>query len=476
VIPTEYPLLLVIHLLLAVVAIALLLRHQRPPVSAVAWLMSIVFLPILGAILFWFFGMNRVKRRQRAWWKQRRRRDRRRADATAGDCHPAGFNRLQQRLAELTRNATGAGITCGNQVRLLPDSAEAFDAMEQAIRQARHSVHVQYYIYRPDKIGTRIRDALIAKAREGVRVRFMYDGIGSWGLGRRFLRAMLDAGIEVCAFLPGRSLRDRWSVNLRNHRKLVIVDDRIAFTGGLNVGDEYLGRNPAWGYWRDTQLALAGPVVKQLIDVFNEDWFCATDCELDPLPEEVDLPGRAGNVHAQVIADGPDLDVRPLRMVLQSAILEAERNITLSTGYFVPTQPLQEALCTAAARGVKVRILVAGPSTYWYTLWAGRSYYAELLALGAEIYEYRKGLFHAKVLTVDGCWSLVGTPNFDVRSLDLNFEVAVSFSDETIARDLQRQFEEDVRHSLCIVPERWARRSTWRIRAENFCRLFGPLL
>lgn len=475
-IPTQYPLLLAIHVLLAIVAIALVLRHQRPPVSAVAWLMSIVFLPIVGATLFWFFGMNRVKRRQRAWWRHRRRRDRRRGTRDGAECHPPGFNRLQQRLAELTRNATGGGVTCGNQVRLLPESAEAFDAIETAIRQARHTVHVQYYIYRPDRIGTRIRDALIAKAREGVRVRFMYDGIGSWGLGRKFLRAMLDAGIEVCAFLPGRSLGDRWSVNLRNHRKLVIVDDRLAFTGGLNVGDEYLGRNPVWGYWRDTQLALAGPVVRQLIEVFNEDWFCATDCEIERIAEDGAASERNGNVHAQVIADGPDLDVRPLRMVLLSAILEAERSITLSTGYFVPPQSLQEALCTAAARGVKVRILVAGPSTYWYTLWAGRSYYAELLALGAEIYEYRKGLFHAKVLTVDGCWSLVGTPNFDVRSLDLNFEVAVALSDEQIARELERQFAEDAQHSLRIEPDRWARRSPWRIRGENFCRLFAPLL
>jgi cardiolipin synthase len=304
----------------------------------------------------------------------------------------------------------------------------------------------------------------------------MYDGIGSWGLGRRFLNAMRDAGIEVCAFLPGRSLRERWSINLRNHRKLVIVDDRVAYTGGLNVGDEYLGRNPAWGHWRDTQLALTGPVVKQLIDVFKEDWYCATDCEIEQLPSEEAAPARPGNVLAQVIADGPDLDVRPLKMVLLSAILEAERSITLSTGYFVPTQSLQEALCTAAARGVKVRVLVAGPSTYWYTLWAARSYYAELLSFGAEVYEYRKGLFHAKVLTIDGCWSLVGTPNFDVRSLDLNFEVAVALSDESIAQDLERQFEQDAYHSLRIEPERWARRGAWRIRGENFCRLFGPLL
>lgn len=473
--PTEYPLLMAGHVLLVVLTVSLLLRHQRPPVSAVAWLMSIVFLPYLGAVLFWFFGMNRVKRRQRAWWKLRKRKDRHRDDRALPGCAPPEMNRLQRRLTELAFHASGSGCTCGNAVRLLPDSQDAFAAIERAIRSARYQVHVQYYIYRPDRIGTRIRDALVAKAREGVKVRFMYDGIGSWGLNRRFLKPMLDAGIDVCAFLPGRSFRERWSINLRNHRKLVIVDDRIAFTGGLNVGDEYLGRNPAWGYWRDTQLELAGPVVRQLIDVFKEDWYCAMDQDIPDAPRPAD-DERPQETLAQVIADGPDLDVRPLRMVLLSAILEAEQSITLSTGYFVPTPSLQEALCTAASRGVRVRILVAGPSTYWYTLWAGRSYYRELLDRGVEIYEYRKGLFHAKVLAVDGCWSLIGTPNFDVRSLDLNFEVAVAFCDRRIAAELERQFDGDAEHSWRIDPERWSERSSWRIRGENFCRLFGPLL
>ena len=179
---------------------------------------------------------------------------------------------------------------------------------------------------------------------------------------------------------------------------------------------------------------------------------------------------------AQVIADGPDLDVRPLRSVLLAAILDAEKSVTISTGYFVPTHTLQAALRTAAQRGVKVRLLVAGAPTYWYTLWAGRSFYSELLRAGAEVYEYAGGLFHAKVMTVDGCWSLVGTPNFDSRSLDLNFEVAVAMCDERIARSLKKQFSADIKKSKRIDPDEWSLRSVWRIRGENFCRLFAPLL
>lgn len=469
------PLWLIGHLAIVLLTVSVLLRYQRPPVSAVAWLMSIIFLPYIGAILFLFFGMNRVKRRQRNWWRHRRSRERRRRRADDAALETPELDRLQTRLTDLIKRTTEFGATGGNHIKLLPEPEEAFTAIIRAIDRARHSVHVQYYIYRPDRIGTRIRDALIKKAREGVKVRFMYDGIGSWRLSRKFLKPMLDTGIIVSPFLPGRNFRERWSINLRNHRKLVIVDDRLAFTGGLNVGDEYLGRDPAYGYWRDTQMALEGPVVRQLIDVFMEDWYCATDEQVPILKVESDDPPE-DPVLAQVIPDGPDLDVRPLRSVLLAAILEAEKSITLSTGYFVPTQSLQEALCTAAQRGVKVRLLVAGAPTYWYTLWAGRSFYAELLNLGAEIYEYAGGLFHAKVLTVDDCWSLVGTPNFDFRSLEINFEVAVAMSDERIARQLKRQFSEDIQKSTRMDRETWDARSVWRVRGENFCRLFGPLL
>lgn len=460
---------------ISLITIAVLLRHQRPPVSAVAWLMSIVFLPYLGSILFLFFGMNRVRRRQEQWWRHRRSRERRRPASSGDVCELPSLNRLQRRLTQLLLRSTGVGLTSGNRITLLPEPEDAFRAIEAAIDAAQHSVHVQYYIYRPDRIGTRIRDALIRKARQGVQVRFMYDGIGSWRLSRAFLKPMRDTGITITPFLPGRSFRERWSINLRNHRKLVIVDDRLAFTGGLNVGDEYLGRNPDYGYWRDTQMSIEGPVVRQLIDVFMEDWYCATDEQ--PSIRACDTnPPAADGVLAQVVADGPDLDVRPLRSALLAAILEAEHSVTLATGYFVPTLTMQEALCTAAQRGVRVRVLVAGAATHWYTLWAGRSYYAELLSAGVEIHEYTGGLFHAKVLTVDGRWSLVGTPNFDFRSLELNFEVAVAMCDERIAHELDRQFAADLHKARRIDPGAWSRRSQWRIRGENFIRLFAPLL
>lgn len=467
------------HCLLAIPCLVVLLRFQRPPQSAVAWLMSLVLLPYAGPALFLLFGLNRVTRNRKFRRRRRGQVERRRG----GRPSPAGIEpqpeRFQQRVTELTRRLSGGEPTSGNDVQLLADSQAAFAAMERAIDEAQAFIHVEYYIYRPDRVGTRIRDLLIRKAGQGVKVRFLYDGIGSWGLSRGFLRPMRDCGIAIAPFLAGRGLSDRWSFNLRNHRKLVIVDNQVAYTGGLNVGDEYLGRNPRWGYWRDTQLQLRGPVVGELAEVFAEDWSISSGERLDGLHDahSSSAPRQADvGVQAHVIADGPDRTTRPLRMVLLAALLEAERSITLSTGYFVPPPALQEALRTAASRGVRVRLLVAGPSTYWYSLWAGRSYYQELLDAGAEVYEYEKGLFHAKVVTIDGCWSLVGTPNFDFRSLDLNFEVAVAFADERVATELERQFEADLAGARRINRERWSRRPAWRVCGENFCRLFAPLL
>ncbi|MBL8849235.1 MAG: PLDc N-terminal domain-containing protein, partial [Planctomycetaceae bacterium] len=205
------PLWLIGHVVIVLGTVSVLLKYQRPPVSAVAWLMNIVFLPYVGAILFLFFGMNRVKRRQRTWWRHRRSRERRRRRADDAVQHAPALNRLQGRLTDLVKRATQFGATPGNRIRLLPEPEEAFAAIVKAIDEAQHSVHVQYYIYRPDRIGTRIRDALIRKARAGVKVRFMYDGVGSWGLSRRFLKPMRDKGITISPFLPGRSFRERWS-------------------------------------------------------------------------------------------------------------------------------------------------------------------------------------------------------------------------------------------------------------------------
>ena len=336
-------------------------------------------------------------------------------------------------------------------------------------------MHLEYYIWRPDRTGTHLRDLLIQKARAGVAVRFLYDKIGSLWLTNRFLRPMREAGIQVASFLPGPSLRERWSLNLRNHRKIAVVDGRIGFTGGMNIGDEYLGKNPQFGFWRDTHLRIVGPAVWQLQQVFVEDWFYATGDELT-LPQIFPRPDDSGSMSALVVADGPDGDVDVFHALMFSAINEARRHVTLATSYFVPTASLLTALETVAYRGVRVRLLVPGKAAYQWTVRAGRSYYESLLSAGVEIHEYQRGLLHSKTLTIDDVWSLVGTPNFDARSLLLNFEVAVVLDDARIAAQLESQFDDDLRDAVRITPDDWSRRRLRSRLAENLCRLFAPVL
>jgi cardiolipin synthase len=316
---------------------------------------------------------------------------------------------------------------------------------------------------------------LIEKAKQGVKVRFLYDVIGSIFLTRRFLKPMQEAGIQVASFLPGRTWRERWSINLRSHRKIVVVDGQIGFTGGMNIGDEYLGMNPHVGYWRDTHLRLCGPAVLQLQQVFAEDWFYATREELSE-PHVFPEPNDSGKVSAQVVVGEPVDDQRAIHSLLFAAINAARHRITLATSYFVPTEPLLAALESAAQRGVRVRLLLAGKSTYFWTLLAGRAYYETLMRAGCEIHEYEHGLLHAKTITIDGHWSMVGTPNFDARSLLLNFEVAVVTYERKIAVQLEDHFEQDLQHAKPIHPESWASRPTRHVLAESICRLFAPVL
>ena len=453
-----------------------LLHKSRNPVSTAAWIMAIILLPLFGGLMFVVFGINRV---------ERHRSEKLRVSGRLGKHLPAlsqyqiipgeAHDPKQDRLMYLADRVADTLATTGNDVEILPDTNRTLGLIEQAILAAEETVHLEYYIWRPDRTGKRIRDLLIRKAKEGVKIRFLYDGIGSMHLNNRFLSLMRAAGIHVAAFLPGATFRERWSINLRNHRKIVIVDGRVGFTGGMNIGDEYLGRNPHLGYWRDTHLRLVGPTVLQLQQVFAEDWCYATGEELTE-SHLFPAPDSPGSVCAQVVPGAPTGGVSPLHSLMFAAINDARESVTLATSYFVPPTSLMAALETAALRGVRVRLLVAGRSAYFWTVLAGRSFYDSLLRSGVEIHEYERGLMHAKTLTVDGTWSLIGTANFDARSLMLNFEVAVALYDAKIAEQLEAQFEQDIQHAELIDPETWGLRSGWRILGENVFRMFAPVL
>jgi cardiolipin synthase A/B len=467
---------LVAYFLSLPLIVVVLLTKPRQPVSTVAWILVILMMPLIGAVLFLVFGINRVQSRLKLRRSLRRQAFRARPEYLAPFfAETEHFNPTQATLARLVSTTTKFQPTAGNHLLVLHDTTRVFAEIEAAIAAAKHSIHLEYYIWQPDKTGTRLRNLLIERAKAGVAVRFLYDSLGSLRLTRAFLQPMRDAGIQVEAFVPGRSLRERWSINLRSHRKLVIVDGKIAFTGGMNVGDEYLGLSTYFGKWVDTHIRLEGPATLQLQEVFAEDWHYATK-EALVSPPFYPEPAMDGQVIAQVLAGGPDSDDSVFQAAMFAAIGEAQHHVTLVTSYFVPTPPLVAALENAAQRGVSTRVLVSGPKTYWYTYHAGRSYYDSLLRAGVEIWEYHGGLLHSKTLTIDRTWSLIGSPNFDARSLHLNFEVAVAVFGAAAADLLLEHFDEDIASAVKIDPTQWADRS-WQTRlVQNYCRMFSPVL
>jgi len=453
------------------------LNKKEHPVSTVAWILAIVLLPYFGGVLYLFFGINRVERRKRQRRKAVRERlakDRPRI-AKYEIPVPEEFSEPERQIVHLLKNCESPGLTRGNAIEILDDTNIITRRIEEAIMSAQKSIHIQFYIWQPDETGQRLRDRLIERAQAGVKIRFLYDQIGSMRLNRTYLQPMLDAGIQVASFLPGLKFFERWSFNLRNHRKLVVVDGRIGLTGGMNIGDEHLGRDKSFGRWRDTHLEVRGPAVLQMEQVFAEDWYYATQEDLtsmDYFPE----PDASGDRIAQVVSGGPDSDDPTFHMLFFAAINLAQRRLRLMTSYFVPTPALVTALSAAALRGVDVQIICPGKSASLVTIYAGRSYYDTLLQAGCRIYEYRRGMMHAKTITVDDDWSFVGSPNFDARSLLLNFEMGVAMYGSEEVAELNRQFDRDVGHCHEItLPER-LRHPKRRVFLENIARLFSPVL
>jgi cardiolipin synthase len=469
------------------------LMTKEEATSAVAWCLAILFLPLLGALLFCLFGYQHVRQPL-----ARKRQHRERYQAQRQSARQENENSLsallvatqqesaamawQEALARLALRFDGWPLTTGNQVALYADGASAYQAMQQAIAQARHHVHLETFILQPDAAGQEFLSLLTQKARAGVEVRLLYDAMGSLRLRPRHVQALRDAGGKVSAFLPVNPLRRRFQVNLRNHRKILVVDGCVGFVGGLNIGEEYLGRVPRFGFWRDAHVRLEGPAVHQLQGVFAEDWNFATGEYLDNadnrparMPYFPDCP-PAGDVPVQIVHSGPDQDLKTIREIYLAAILRARQRVWIASPYFVPDAGLRDALRLAAYLGIDVRFLGLFQPDKWIPYYAARYYWEEMLAAGVQIYQYTRGMMHAKVLIVDDCWASVGTANMDNRSLHLNFEVNSLFYSPRIAAALEAAFRRDLADSIRLRPTVYRQRPVASKLLENTCRLLSPIL
>lgn len=460
------PWLLAVWAIYLPVLAAWIVLQKREPIATLSWLLSLALLPVVGLVIYHFLGPQRISR-------QRRRRSA--ARRTLVDSLPHGLLASDDctTLAHLAQSSAGFAPSSAANVRLLVGGGSTFAALLAAIAGAQRHLHLEYYIFDPDRTGTEVRDALVLAARRGVRVRLLLDGIGSSALGRRFVAPLLAAGVELAWFHPVR-LRWLWRprVNLRNHRKLVVVDGRLAFTGGINItDDENDWINPA--AYHDLHLQLEGAVVRWLQLAFVEDWRYASGVALrdetlwpEPIP---------GDVLAQVLPAGPDSDWETIHRVQVEAIHQANGRVWLVTPYFVPGEAARMALTSAALRGLDVRLMVPARSDSRITSAAARSYYDELLAAGVRVFEYGPRMLHSKVLLIDGDTCLFGSANFDHRSFRLNFELNLLLHAAGLAATVEAQLLGDLAQCREVRSDRAAAPLLERL-GDACARLFSPLL
>jgi cardiolipin synthase len=462
----------VVDILAIVIAIPVVLSIKRGTTSAVAWCLVILVLPLVGPLLFWVFGYTylhrplRRKRIQRATFGLRLPPEAKEAIAE---------NTTWKDLGRIAWQLDDSPPCAGNAVTLFPDTQAAYAALFEEIAAAKHHVNAEFYIIRADKTGKEFLALLTEKARQGVTVRLLFDSLGGFFLGRRALHKLTAAGGRVAAFLPLNLFRSRLRVNLRNHRKLVVIDGRVGFTGGMNIGNEYLGRDPAFGVWRDQALRLEGPAVARLQRVFAEDWDFTTKEMLKGSKYYPPLRG-VGDAIVQVVASGPDQEVNVSREFYFASLATARERVWIATPYFVPGPGILDALRLACYRGADVRLLLPRVGDHWITQCASRYYWDDVLASGAKIFLYTKGMMHAKYLTFDGNWAVVGSANVDNRSLNLNFEVGCALFDPKLTAALEQAFLRDQEDAVPVDRKTFERRGYRARLAENACRLFSPVL
>lgn len=464
-------------LLLDIVIVATLLptvvQQRRESGATLAWVLVIVFVPFIGLLSFWLFGTTRLRLRRR----KRRKVEQQLAFALAnvplnlnGEWRIAG---VEPSLLRLARTLDGVGPLAGNAVEIMRQGEALFAALATAFSQAQHHIHLVYYIWEADATGTHMRDLLIQAARRGVKVRLLVDDVGSRQATQAFFAPLQAAGGKVARFLPVNLLSRQLNLNNRNHRKMVIVDGSLVFTGGMNVGDVYAGRGEPW---QDLHARIQGPVAYSLQEVFCQDWFHATGENLVSRRYFPTICAQ-GEIYAQFLATGPaDERWQAIHTLLFAAMNLATQRIWLETPYFVPDAPMRLALQTAALRGVDVRLLLPGRSDHPLVLYAGRSFLDELLAAGVKVFEMHCAMPHAKAVIIDKHFATLGSANMDQRSFRLNFEGNVFFYGEAIASQLATDFVQSCGLAQEVTIQQRQQISAWQRFAESVTRLLAPLL
>lgn len=466
------------------VIMSILVGQKRQPTATLAWILTVALIPFVGIGLYLLIGRTKTRR------IVRRTRAAARALAPVVErygmraWHPLDGLSMEERrtcdLIVLGERLAAARTSRLNEVAPLDTAAATYRAILEAIDAAEKHVHILFYIIQPDRTGESLRDRLVTSAGRGVAVKVIVDAVGSSSLPDNFWTPLIAVGGKVATYNPVSAftseLRRRDRVDFRNHRKLVIVDGHVAFTGGINVGREYLGLDPEIGHWRDTHLRISGPAVLSLQEVFALDWLSAADQDeaIESWFPEPELHDNGCLV--EIVDSGPDTEWAPVEQIYLHAIAQARHRVWLATPYFVPSAPLEAMLFNAGMRGIDVRILLPEKADSLLVNLASRSYFSELLGGGVRIFLYERGFMHAKTMVVDEWMGTVGSANMDVRSFQLNFELNAFVFDKRFCRELASQFLIDLSHAREHTSKDEERLKLGTRILQQSSRLFSPLL
>ncbi|MGM9927281.1 MAG: cardiolipin synthase [Bacillus sp. (in: firmicutes)] len=463
----------------AVVLAIIIFFENRHPTQTLTWLVVFSAFPLFGFIFYFLFGQNYRKERmyREKYFLDKQAFLKIEGERTVSNERLNMMKEHQRKLFTLAQRLGNSPISLATETKVLTNGEETFSHIIRALKKAKHHIHLEYYIVRDDRISNEIKDILIERAQHGVKVRFLYDAVGSWKLSKKYVRDLRQGGVEMVPFGPVQFPILNSKANFRNHRKIIVVDGYIGFVGGLNIGDEYLGRNKNFGFWRDTHLMAKGEAVRSLQLIFLQDWYYSTNNSFltdEYLSPSLSSVPKHGGV--QMIAGGPDNEYSVIKNIFFSMITSAKESVWIASPYFIPDDEIFQAIKVAALSGIDVRLIIPQNPDKWIVWHASRSYFPDLLEAGVKIYQYKSGFMHSKVIIVDRELASIGTANMDMRSFHLNFEVNAFLYRTGSTEKLVNDYLGDVEQSQRLYAETFNKRPITNRILESTCRLLSPML
>ncbi|MDR2122503.1 MAG: cardiolipin synthase [Flavobacteriaceae bacterium] len=469
-------------------AIIKIIKNTENSSKALGYLLVVIVLPVVGIILYFSIGVNyRLEKlykrkyiRGKDFYKLIRRqinilsenRIVEYKELLKGKVHPV----------KMLLKDTSSALYTAERTKLLINGENKFNEVISELEKAKKHIHIEYYIFADDKIGNEIKNILIKKAKEGITVRFIYDDFGSHALDKRMIKELKEGGVQVAAFYKIKLYAFANRMNYRNHRKIIVIDSKIGFVGGINVADRYINSSENDLFWRDTHFMVEGEAVNGLQYNFITDWNFCSNQNVDPFDKEYFYTPPINQLKqkytdlVQIAASGPDSDRATIMLVYNGIIMSSQKRLYLTTPYLIPNETIVNALKYTALSGVDVRILVPLKSDSLVVGAASCAYYKELLAAGVRIYRYAKGFIHAKTIISDDNLSVIGSANLDIRSFDLNFEISALVYSKSVNQELYDVFIDDLENSIEITYKEWRKRNKIIELGDSIARLISPLL